>query len=227
MIFYGHADTNVSEDLIIYIEGDGHVLINKYNISSDPTPIEPIGLLLAVQHQGKDVAYLARACQFLGKNQNQSCKEAYWTSNRYSREVVQNTNLAIEEIKSKYKAKNLVLIGYSGGATMALLVAARRDDVKKIITIAGNIDVGAWVHHHNFQALSNSLDPVDYISALEKIPQIHFIGEKDEVVPLKIATKYFSHFLNASNIQLIIVPNQEHICCWDQWWEKEIRQNPF
>ncbi len=61
----------LSRVLTIYIEGDGLAWISRSIISPDPIPINPIGLKLALQHtQHKVVAYLARPCQYVMKQNN-------------------------------------------------------------------------------------------------------------------------------------------------------------
>ena len=85
----------------------------------------------------------------------------YWTTHRFAPEVIRASDLALDRLKTLFGAQRLVLVGYSGGAAVALLVAARRHDMGQIITVAGNLDHQAWTHYHHVQALSGSLNPVD------------------------------------------------------------------
>ena len=64
--------------LTIYIEGDGLAWINRSTPSSDPTPMDPLALKLALADNiDTNVAYLARPCQYV---RNALCKRRYWTS---------------------------------------------------------------------------------------------------------------------------------------------------
>ena len=50
--------------LIIYIEGDGVSWIDRFTISSNPTPNNPTAFKLALIDENDNVIYLARPCQF-------------------------------------------------------------------------------------------------------------------------------------------------------------------
>ena len=71
------------------------------------------------------------------------------------------------------------LIGYSGGGAVALLIGVKRDDIDKIITVAGNIDTEFWTQYHNIDPLSNSLNPADFVETLQAIKQCHLLGNED------------------------------------------------
>lgn len=127
--------------LTIYIEGDGFAWT-----SSDPTPVSPTGLHLALAQPEGNIAYLARPCQYV------RCEQRYWTSHRFAPEVIASANLALEALKKKFGAQCLVLVGYSGGGAVAALLAEQRLDVVRLITIAGNLDHRAWTSHHRVSA---------------------------------------------------------------------------
>lgn len=212
--------------LVVYLEGDGLAWVNRTQISSDPTPINPIALQLALQHPQGNAAYLARPCQYVMTNNaaissiTKNCTPNAWTSGRYSEAATHTTNAAIEQLKQQAHAQTLVLVGYSGGATLALLVAARRDDVQQIITVAGNLDHQAWTQLHQITPLTESLNPVDYRAALQAIPQIHFVGEQDKNTPPELADAFLNKFAQRSDQDLRIIPHFDHQCCWVKEWTR-------
>jgi predicted esterase len=210
--------------LTVYIEGDGLAWLTKNTISTDPTPIKPTGLKLALNHPQGNTAYLARPCQYTGGSEARNCNKHYWTDSRFSEEVIASTNQAISSLKTEYGAEQLQLVGYSGGGAVAALVVARRDDVIKIITVAGNLDHQAWTTYHNISPLSNSLNPADYQAQLAHIEQIHFVGSKDNIIPPFLAQQFVASLPNTMQANVVIVPNQQHGCCWETIWSDLLEQ---
>ena len=212
------------KQLTVYIEGDGLAWLTKNIISTDPTPLNPTGLKLALKHPQGNAVYLARPCQYVGGLDGRNCTKHSWTDSRFSEHVIASTNEALNTLKAEFSAKNLQLIGYSGGGAVAALLAARRDDVNKLITVAGNIDHQAWTTHHRIGSLSNSLNPADYWDQLIHIPQIHFVGEKDKIMPPFLAQQLFANLSDESQLRVVVVPNQRHSCCWDEIWTELMAQ---
>lgn len=208
--------------IVFYIEGDGQAWKHKHRLSDDPTPINPVSLNLAVVDPNPNIVYLARPCQYLKKKEIKRCSSIYWSSHRYGEEVVDAISEAITKIKSQSNATRIDLIGYSGGGVIAMLVAARRDDVRKIITIAANIDHESWSDWHQVSKLSGSLSPLDYFDKTKNIPQQHFWGGKDNIVPHGSQASFIK--LNDGNAQFKykIIPEFTHHCCWSDYWRKKM-----
>jgi len=209
-----------SNTLTIYLEGDGHAWSNRYTISGDPTPLDPIGLKLASHDPSNQLAYLARPCQFVMTiHYEQGCNQKLWSSQRFSSAVIHATNQAIDILKEQFHASRLVLIGYSGGAALALLCATQRRDVGQIITVAGNLDTAQWTKSLGLSPLDGSLNPADSAHSLQNIAQAHFIGEEDAVMPKEIIWSYLKNLPNQqSNTVVIEMPGYSHACCWAQNW---------
>lgn len=203
--------------LRIYIEGDGLAWINSSTPSFDPTPLNPIALRLALRHPGLAV-YLARPCQYIAKKDRHSCENKYWTKNRFGPEVIEASSNAITQLKQRFGAKRVELIGYSGGGAVATLVAARRHDVSKLITIAGNLDHVAWTQIHHISPLSGSLNPADEWQLLVDIPQVHFIGGQDDNISVDVVTSYLARYPEAKRPKLSIIESFNHTCCWVENW---------
>lgn len=132
--------TKPQETYKIYIEGDGHVFTAFGKPSLDPTPKSKLVRTIAFSDPSENVIYLARPCQFV---KTAACNKYYWTSVRFSEEVI---NAFYGAVKSIAGNNPVILIGYSGGAQIAGLTAVLYKDlnVKKIITLAGNLDHAAW-----------------------------------------------------------------------------------
>lgn len=202
--------------LHVYIEGDGFAWATRYRPSVNPTPVNPLALRLAVQ-DGQDAAYLARPCQY-SVTLARDCNTRYWTSHRFSLEVIEAMDDAVTQLKTRTGASRLVLIGYSGGGTVAALVAARRKDVDRLVTVAGNLDHKAWTRLHNISALTGSLNPPDEWRALAGVSQIHFIGQSDRIVPDEVYQSYRRVFPEHVDIRAEYVLHADHGCCWERAW---------
>ena len=90
-----------------------------------------------------------------------SCVQKYWTGYRFALEVIEASNITVSQLKARYAADNIRLVGYSGGGAVAAFIAARRNDVVQLVTVAGNIDPAAWTKRHRMSQLSGSLNPAD------------------------------------------------------------------
>jgi len=214
-----HAKENL---LTVYIEGDGLAWLTKNTISTDPTPINPTGLKLALNHPQGNAVYLARPCQYTDGSEARNCNKHYWTDSRFAEEVIASTNEAINILKAEFSAEQLQLVGYSGGGAVAALIAARRDDVIKLITVAGNLDHQAWTAYYNISPLSNSLNPANYHQQLAHIEQVHFVGANDRVIPPFLAKQFIDKLQSQNKVNVIVVPEFDHHCCWVEQWHNLI-----
>ena len=202
----------------IYIEGDGHAWKQKHILSDDPTPIDPVALKLAAKDPAPAVLYIARPCQFLRPDDLKKCNPKYWSTHRYAEEAIRSVNAAVAWSVRKTGADKVYLYGYSGGGTVAALVAARRPDAMRLVTVAANLDHVLWTRLQGISPLTGSLNPADEIDQLQKIPQVHFAGSKDTVVPASILESYQARFGDNTNITLRIIPGYDHQCCWADSW---------
>jgi pimeloyl-ACP methyl ester carboxylesterase len=205
----------------IYFEGDGLAWRGPDAPSDDPTPVHPVGLELALAHPGQAAAYIARPCQF-GSAAQASCDQRYWTDARYAPEVVEDMDHAVDLAKWRAGASRVVLVGYSGGGALAALVAARRHDVARLVTVAANVDVAEWTRVERLRPLSGSLDPADFTASLSAVPQVHFVGSDDIVVPPAIAHAFASRLPNSAPVRVIEMKGFDHGCCWVQHWPELI-----
>ena len=133
-----------------------------------------------------NVVYIARPCQYI---KSPICSKRHWTTARFAPEII---NAEYETIRQIAGNNPVVLVGFSGGAQVAGLVAtAKRGlNVKKIITIAGNLDHLAWTQYHNLPPLNESMNLESYRTQFAKLPQIHYVGSNDEVIPLVLVRKF-------------------------------------
>lgn len=198
--------------LTIYIEGDGLAWISSDTPSADPTPVTPVGLELALAQPDGNAAYLARPCQYVTSD---NCERLYWTTERFAPKIIAAENHAVDALKQRFGATRLTLVGYSGGAAVAALLAERRSDVARLVTVAGNLDHRAWTTYHRVTPLTGSLNPADDKDALAKLAQWHFVGAQDKIVPPFLVHE-FSASLPTANVK--VLEGYDHTCCWAERW---------
>ena len=174
--------------LHVYIEGDGHAWLNRTTPSDDPTPHNPMGLLLALNDPSPcPVLYLARPCQYVGARQ---CDRRYWTDARMHEHVIAALGTAIDKVKAASGTEHVVLVGFSGGGGCAVLLAAQRNDVVFLGTVAGNVHVAAWTELHQLSPLTHSLEPFAAAPLVRHIPQRHLAGDADSIIPPELSKKF-------------------------------------
>jgi hypothetical protein len=212
------------QDLSIYLEGDGLAWVSRTEPSRDPTPDNPIGLRLAAIDSAPNVIWIARPCQYTTKEENHSCKSYYWTIGRLSPEIVTSVDLAITAAKLSANARKIHLIGYSGGGGLALLIAARRNDVASIRTVAGNIDHEAFTSFHRVTPMSQSMDPASVAKRIDTIPQWHFFGDEDKVVPKLIGESYMRKAGTGSCAQIQVISGVSHDRGWELHWQRLLQK---
>jgi hypothetical protein len=101
---------------------------------------------------------------------------------------------------------------------VATLVAARRRDVSRLASVAGNLDPRARADLHRISPLDGSLDPVDHTEPLQKIRLWHFVGEQDTNLPPALALSYANRFAQANRPNAIVVSSLAHHQGWVAHW---------
>lgn len=203
--------TSPAGELHIYIEGDGIPWAGNLP-SADPTPRDTLALRLMNADPG-DAAYVGRPCYFDMDRDSGRCHPRYWTSHRYSEEVVRSMAAVIAQLRAP-EHHEIVLIGHSGGGVLAALLESGVDSVVGVITVAANLDIGAWTEHHNYDGLEGSINPMTQ-SRNAAIPHLQYIGARDVIVPPQTASAYARL---QPGVELIEIRDFGHACCWEQAW---------
>lgn len=204
------------DGLTIYIEGDGAAWSSPFHPPSDPTPTQPLALTLAAADRRGDVAYLGRPCQYLDSAALATCPADYWLQRRFSPEVIAAYMVAIDRLKIAHRARRVMLVGYSGGGVIATLLAERRADIDVLVTVAAPLALGAWTRGHGVSELAGSLDPAAVETTVRAARAVHFVGERDKVVPPAVVER----FVELKGGRLIRLPEHDHDCCWARDWPR-------
>lgn len=198
----------------VYLEGDGQAWATPTQPSLDPSPRQLFVARLAFADPAPSL-YLARPCQFVSAP---GCRVELWTSRRFSEEVLASLDQALSRIKARYGNRDFELVGYSGGGALALLLAVRRDDIAQVQTLAGNLSPRQWTEMLKLSPLTGSLEPLDFRERLSQVPQRHFVGSEDRVVPARLLERYRQALGTASCMQPVTVPGASHADGWTQAW---------
>ncbi len=210
--------------LRVYIEGDGLAWRTRRHLAAHPTPVNPLALRLMLVDPSPDKLYIARPCQFV---QTDFCHPRFWSTDRYHADVIAAVAEVLMRHKQAHGYAQVELVGYSGGASVALLLASVYGEVLSVLsvrTVSGNLDPTEFCKLHHVTPLSGSLNPVDFPDALQSIPQLHFVGSKDTVVPVDIFYSYLKHFSESQLIKLEVVPDVGHHNGWVDQWLRLVQQ---
>lgn len=198
--------------LHVFIEGDVSVKQALRKSPPDPTPRGAL-MLQMMHHDTAGAVLLGRPCHH-GLYVMDQCEVQHIGPERYSAETVDSMQAALQNEMRHSEADRAVLVGYSGGGTLAMLLAGRMHGVAAVVTLAGNLDNTALVDLHGGPPLTGSLDPASLPPLPPSVLQLHFFGELDENVPASAA----QNTLTRQNAAPIIMRGFDHECCWETIW---------
>lgn len=219
--FFAANNTNTLRKLRIYVHGDGLPWLANGRIARDPSPAYELTWQLLKQDSTPAIL-LGRPCYFGAAKLDARCSPEDWTSHRYSEKVVVSMSEAVQAIYFTFRPSQIELTGYSGGGTLALLIADKLSNYSKnksvsateisVTTIAANLDIDAWTAHHRYSPLTGSLNPTDNKS-LANIRQRHFCGADDKNIPAALNEKYFNNL--ALDCHMVAANHKEG---WIEQW---------
>lgn len=203
--------------LHIYLEGDGNPWHRHRSPAMNPNSRSFTALKL-MQLDSFTAVYVNRPCYGFDQIPDR-CSAGIWTHGRYSQTVVTAISEALDTIKTRLNKSHLLLIGHSGGGSLAMLIAQQRSDVAGVVTIAANLDHRAWTDYFNYEPLFSSLNAANQPILASSIPRIHYIGDNDRQVPMAVT---LSAVKNDPFAQVILKHGYDHQCCWTKTWGKDI-----
>lgn len=214
---FGPSEHSAASVLHVYLEGDTSPRMASRYWPPDPTPHQPLMLELMAMDPSPSLL-LGRPCQH---GPGPACSTSVWTVERYGERLVASLVVALERARVSHGAEEVVLIGYSGGGALAMLMAERVPETRAVITLAGNLDTEAWAEHHDYFPLALSLNPADRPPLDASIVQIHLIGERDERVPPSLTGHVIARQRGA---KILSYADFDHACCWESVWPDVLSQ---
>lgn len=217
-LFFSGSIRSPVDCLHVYLDGDGTPWLGPGRPALDPSPDDPLVLRLMAADQGPAL-YLGRPC-YAGLAATPGCHPWYWTHGRYSEPVIASMAAVLEAVVAEREVARLVLIGYSGGGALAMLLAQRFPQTSAVVTLAGNLDPDRWAEHHGYTPLRGSLNPSRLEPLAAGVHQIHFVGAEDRVVPPELIAEALR---GQQNARLRVIPGLSHTCCWEPLWPELLR----
>jgi pimeloyl-ACP methyl ester carboxylesterase len=124
---------------------------------------------------------------------------------------------AAGRFREAHHLSRILLVGHSGGGTLAVLLASRLPAVAGVISIAGNLDLVEWTSRHGYSPLTASLDPAREPALDPALPQWYLLGGRDTVVTEAMARSYLARVPPG---RIWRYPALDHACCWQRVWPK-------
>jgi pimeloyl-ACP methyl ester carboxylesterase len=122
---------------------------------------------------------------------------------------------ALRSFLAMHPFRHVVLVGHSGGGTIAWLMAAHVPETSAVVTIAANLDTDDWARIHGYSALEGSLNPASQPELQLAIVQLHYVGSRDRKVPPSVVRSFARHHPEARVIEVV---GFDHECCWIERW---------
>ena len=190
----------------IYIDGNA-----DKNEKNEARIQNPIALKLAKKDKYPHIIYMARPCFF---SEDTVCSSAVWSEGQYMPEVIDEMKIVLDKLQKKYKLSEVEIVGYDGGAAIALLLASRVKTMKiDVITVAGIVDTQQSALLADIELNEHSLNPAKEPLSMSTIKQIHYVGLKDKTVSPIITRDFLKRLPNPYSIQMKALPNADH----DNW----------
>ncbi len=188
------------DTLRFYIEGNGN-----------PNPKKAIALALANEDDFNNIVVLTRPCQYIN---NKICQNKdIWTTQRYHPEIIKEMQEIILFYIKKYQVKQIEFVAYSDAAPLAFIFAQHLGGAKKIITVAGVLDIESYARQNNLPNFKEAQNLTGIKNFVANIEQIHYIGSEDTIVTQSMTERFVSKLNNPKNITVKVVHGFDH----DDW----------
>ncbi|HPD82613.1 MAG: hypothetical protein R3D88_06935 [Alphaproteobacteria bacterium] len=207
----------------LYIEGDSGTLANNAQGADifGSHPDMPVGLLLASRDKSGNVAHIARPCQYIKFPEDKGCDAAYTDQKRFTPEVINAYEAALDDIAKRYDITGFHLVGYDGGANIAAVLAGKRSDILSLRTVAGNLNpefTSDNLEKNRKPLAENSVLATHYGSVLAHVPQHHFIGAADDVITPGVYHSYRQMVGLSDCLHYSLIEDADHTHGWTEKW---------
>jgi hypothetical protein len=207
----------------IYIEGDGDPTYLNRDVTIDSTPENPVALHLASRDNADNLGYISRPCMYKEVPDKDKCDSKFYSTRRYSPEVIAAYNAALDNMKNLYDISEFNLIGYDGAANIVAALAAERKDVASIRTVAGNLNTDV-VYAKTGQVLdADNVTAFKLAPQLSTVPQHHYIGIGDEVTPPSVYHSFRQEMGPSNCVHYTVVQDADHERGWVEKWPELLK----
>ncbi|MCF6290591.1 MAG: hypothetical protein L3J03_06315 [Desulfobacterales bacterium] len=120
---------------------------------------------------------------------------------------------ALGNILLEFPEKELVFMGHSGGAVLAIFLA-ERFKTRAVVTVSGLLDTDEWAKLHGYTPLVDSMNPATQSSLAADVIQLHFSGSQDTNIPGRLNSRYQRRFPQAGYVEFSDVDHHG----WESKW---------
>ena len=158
--------------------------------AADPTPRVFVALE-AMAAGPRPALFVGRPCYF-DANQDPGCAQLLWTHRRFAPEVIASMAAALRGAIAahEWSQRPVVFVGFSGGGTLAALLAREFDRTCALITMASPLDIDEWTRERGYSPLEGSVNPAAQPPLPAHVRQLHLRGGRDRVVGAKNGSAY-------------------------------------
>jgi pimeloyl-ACP methyl ester carboxylesterase len=142
------------------------------------------------------------------------------TGDNYTPEALASLASAIAQLKARYNARDITLVGHSGGAALAAELAERRPELATRAVLVGcPCDLDGWRLYMARKQLSPlwllpvaSLSPLKDAARLSPASRILLlVGEKDDVAPARFSNAFaLAARRTGAEVQVQVLPGLGH-----------------
>jgi pimeloyl-ACP methyl ester carboxylesterase len=79
------------------------------------------------------------------------------------------------------------------------------------VTIAGNLDHRAWTESYGLAPLNESLNLADYRNEFLKVPQVHYVGGRDDAISPALTRNFV-----ADSAKIVEIKEAGHQTGWEK-----------
>ncbi len=215
---------DANQPVTAYIEGDVRGWVPTADPGVDASPDDYLGLRLATLDPAENVVVISRPCQF--EIDDAACRSETWKNGRLAAQIYTAVNRALDYTVSVVPRARLNLVGYSGGGAIAALLAARRHDVISLRTIAGNLDPNGNGRTHGSVPQNDFIDPMEIAPRLALLPQEHFVGGKDLLIPPFLTENFVKAIGLSYCVKVTPIEEASHKTGWEEAWNEHAERMP-
>jgi hypothetical protein len=135
-----------------------------------------------------------------------NCRSDNWRKKRFSKAVVSSINQKLDSLIARKGIVQFSFVAFGSGASLALAVAGTRHDINSVTTLSGVLDPLATAKAAAETDLEDVDDPLAYAKKLAKIPQRHYVVDRQGDASLALVDS-FAKKVGGSCIEVVKVPD--------------------
>lgn len=132
----------------------------------------------------------------------------------YTEERIDAVSNSIRSLKEHYKASKVFLIGHSGGAVTAGIIAGRHPDlINGFVAIAFPANIPDWrIYRNKGKAWEDSLSPHEFVNNIKPSTLLFIVsGSEDDITPPSFSAEYADVAANRGlSVEHIVLEGENH-----------------